>query len=136
MVSGTAFVITEIDDALPEMRERALKACTVAELDAVVAECRSNALLCLRSPDGVVIVGLEPQGDALELFIRLAVGFKHGAFSRAESSITDIARELGAQTIAFGPQRVGWRRILGDHWFRRGGEFVRAVDGQEIRPSA
>lgn len=131
VISGTDFIIVEWPEVLPLIEHRALRACTVAELDDVAAEFRTHSALCLRSPDGIVVIALQPQGEVLELFVRLAVGFRPGAFARAESSLVDIAQELTAQTIAFRPARRGWKRLLGEQWLKRGEDYVRSVHGSD-----
>jgi len=86
--------------------------------------------MCVVCDDGLAVVTLEPFGDELELFVLLAVAFKHGAFARQESALRAIARDLGAKTIAFEARRTGWARKLGPQWQRRGTlQFVRLVDG-------
>ncbi len=129
MLSGTAFVFADWDEVMPLIERRALRACTVAELDDVASECRNGGALCLRSPDGVVVVELKPQGAHLELFVRLAVGICPGAFGRAEAGLVLIAQELSAQSIAFCPSRSGWKRLLSDQWLKRGDQYVRPLHG-------
>jgi len=76
----------------------------------------------------MVVIDLRTYGDELEMFVWIAVGFRHGAFERQEPAMLTIARELGAETIAFHSRRRGWGRRLGLEWQRRGiDEFVRKV---------
>lgn len=76
----------------------------------------------------MVVVDLRPGASGLELFAWIAVAFKFGAFSRQDVALDGIARDLGADTIAFHARRRGWGRHLGPEWTRRGAdEFVRKV---------
>jgi hypothetical protein len=100
------------------------------EIGEIQAECEAKRALCLSCDDGMVVVGLEARDDRLELFVWIAVAFRHGAFMRQEAALRTIARDLGADTIAFRSRRRGWARRLGPEWARRGTEeFVRRVDG-------
>jgi hypothetical protein len=77
----------------------------------------------------MIVVDLRPYGDDLEMFVWIAIAFRHGAFERQDAAVRAIARDLGAQTIAFQTRRRGWARRLGPEWHRRGSnEFVRQVD--------
>lgn len=102
---------------------------TASEITELEAQCEDGRALCLSGPDGVVVIALQPFGLELELFVWLAVAFRHGAFQRQEPALLKIARDLGAQTLAFQTRRAGWVRRLGPQWQRRGTvEFMRYVD--------
>lgn len=130
MISGTTAFI---EDA--RMIPRAALACpgaarvaTVDELQGLVEQCEEGTALCISCDDGMAVIQLQPFGDELELFVKLAVAFRHGAFERQEASLLAIARDLGAQTLAFQTRRYGWARRLGPDWQRRGTmEFVRST---------
>lgn len=131
MIAGTAFTIQP-----PNMVAQACLAhgrqfgLSVDEIGEIQAECEANRAVCLACEDGVVVVGLEPlQDDAVEMFVWLAVAFRHGAVERQDAALRAIARDLGAEAIAFQARRRGWARRLGPEWHRRGSnEFVRSVD--------
>jgi hypothetical protein len=126
MIAGTAFT--------PEVPQMVARAClahgrqfgmSVGEIAEIQAECESERAVCLGCEDGIVVISLEPPD---ELFVWLAVAFRYGAFERQDAALQDIARDLGAETIAFQARRRGWARRLGPEWQRRGGnEFVRSV---------
>lgn len=129
MISGTTF---EIDE--PEMVDAAcrnLKAgvASPAEVAEIRAQCESGHTLCVSCEDGMFVFGAHtPDHVHLELYVWIAVAFKHGAFRRQEPALLRIARDLGADTIAFRARRRGWARRLGPEWQRRGSdEFVRQV---------
>ena len=85
--------------------------------------------MCLACEDGMVVVDLRPGAGGLELFVWVAIAFKHGAFERQDAALDSIGRDLGAQTIAFIARRKGWARRLGPEWQRRGTDgFVRRVN--------
>lgn len=128
MISGTDF---QIED--PEMVTRACaglppSVATASEIEEIRAECEAGRALCVACEDGMVVFDLRGSYDALELFVWIAVAFKHGAFERQVAALQTIARELDADTIAFQSRRRGWARRLGPEWVRRGSdEFVRPV---------
>ena len=99
-----------------------------SEIEEIEAQCALDKAACLVCDDGAVVIGLEPLGDdRFELFVWLAVAFRYGAFERQEAALQVIARDLGAEAIAFQARRKGWARRLGPEWQRRGNQFVRSV---------
>jgi len=126
--SGTKFQIVDFSHAIDLVARRHRELWPASDIEEMAAQCRAGDILCLRSHEAVIVVELKPQDDSLELWLRLGIGQAHGAFHRAEADIVSIAKDMGARTIAFGPGRRGWRKILGQHWFLRGDEFVRFVD--------
>ena len=77
----------------------------------------------------MIVLDLRPGPEGLEMFVWLAVAFKHGAFARQGPALDLIGRDLGAETIAFQARRKGWARALGPDWYRRGSyEFVRSIN--------
>jgi hypothetical protein len=129
MISGTTFTIEE-----PEFVSRACRGmrpgvATASEIAEVQAECEANRALCLACEDGMVVVNVCQGTEGLEMFVWLAVAFKHGAVARQGPALDKIGRDLGAKTIAFAARRRGWARALGPEWRRRGTcEFVRSVN--------
>jgi hypothetical protein len=105
---------------------------SVSEIAEVKAECEAERAMCLECEDGVVVVTPEALSDgSIELFVLLAVAYRHGAFERQDAALRAIARDLGADVIAFRARRRGWARVLGPEWQRRGtDEFVRTIDGR------
>lgn len=129
MISGTDFLLE--DAAMIPAVCRALRhpIATASEIEELRAQCEDGQALCLAGPDGVVVIALHVFGEEFELFVWLAVAFRHGAFQRQEAALLKIARDLGAQTLAFQTRRAGWARRLGPQWQRRGSlEFMRYVD--------
>jgi hypothetical protein len=101
---------------------------SLAEVHELKAQCEDGSAWCLLGFGGVLVVALEPAGDDLELFVKLAIGGEPDTFRRSEPHVRTIARQLGATTIAFEARRDGWGRVLGPEWQRRGSvEFVRSV---------
>ncbi len=91
------------------------------------AQCRDKKALCFYGEDGLLVVTLKPCEGKLELFILLAVASRHGAIERLEPAFLQLARDLGAHTIAFEARRKGWARRLDARWQQRGTEFMRYV---------
>ena len=102
---------------------------TRSEIDEIRAQCETNRAWCLSCPDGMVVVELRPYGNELELFIWVAVAWRHGAVKRQIAGIEKIARDLGARTVAFQSRRRGWAKRLGSQWLPRGNdEFYRVLE--------
>lgn len=131
MISDTDFIIDE-----PELVSHACarlppRVASASEIEEIQAECEAGRALCLSCEDAMIVVDLRVHGDALEMFIWVAVAFRFGAFERQVAALGKIGRELGASTIAFQSRRRGWARRLGPEWTRRGtDEFVRSTDGR------
>lgn len=130
MIADTGFRFE--DPALVAEICRHLKPGTVtsSEIAEIRAECEAERAVCLACDDGVIVIALQPYGAALEMFIWLGVALRYGAFERQGPALLALARDLGAQTIAFHARRRGWSRRLGLEWTRRGNDFVRRVDGR------
>ena len=110
------------------LRSRAPNLLSSPEIDALEAKCEAERALCLLGDDGLVVVEPQPDGDRMQMFVRLAVGFRVGAYKRQGPALLQLARDLGASTIAFGSERRGWSRYLGPDWVSRGGGvFAREV---------
>ena len=128
MISGTEFTIEDPQFVDIACRGLAPTIASTSEIAEIKAQCTLNRAMCLACPDGMVVIGLQSFGDALEVFVWLAVGFKHGAFERQDAALDLVGRDLGATTVAFRSRRRGWGRMLGPDWQRRGSdEFVRRI---------
>lgn len=98
------------------------------DLEEIRAQCDADEAICFSCDDGMLVVGLEPGPEGLELFVWLAVAFRYGAFDRQDAVLDAIGRDLGARTVAFETGRRGWARKLGPEWQRRGTRgFVRSI---------
>lgn len=129
MISGTDFCIEPANFVPRACEGLRHPVASRPELEEIRAQCAANRALCLACEDGMVVVDLRARGDALEVFVWIAVAFRHGAFERQEAALLAIARDLGAKTLAFVTRRRGWGRRLGPEWRRRGlDEFVRSVE--------
>lgn len=129
MISGTRFTIE--DAAVVEAGTRCLRhtIASPSEIEDLKAQCERESVMCIACEDGLVVFDVRYIGTELEMFVWLAVAFRHGAFQRQEPAMLKIARDLGAKTLAFQTRRAGWARRLGVQWQRRGPlEFVRSVD--------
>jgi hypothetical protein len=138
VISGTPFLIVEIDEAWPRIAH------LVAGVDPsdnagddLRRDCREGRALCLTSDDGVLVIQLMPDrsgsGD-LELFVRLAVSDGElGAIQRNDAHLDAIARELGAKRLVFHTLRSGMHRVLNPTWHVRYTAFERLVNGPESR---
>ena len=128
MISGTSFVIEDavfVSAACRGLRRGVADASEIAE---VQAQCASEHALCLSCEDGFAVVELRPQDDVLELFVWIAVAFKHGFYERQDAALDAIGRDLGATQVAFQSRRRGWGRRLALTWRKRGSdEFVRQI---------
>lgn len=128
MISGTSFTIEDAD-FVRRAAPLAGRVLTASEIEEIEAECEANRAMCLACEDGMVVVQLQALATSLELFVWLGIAFRHGAFERQVAALLAIARELGADTLAFETNRRGWARRLGPEWTRRGTTgFVRRVD--------
>lgn len=128
MIAGTDFQFQEPEFVTQVAGGLRPGVATAFEIGEIQAECEAARAHCLACADGMIVVDLRPHGADLELFVWLGVAFRHGAWERQGPALLEIARDLGARTIAFEARRRGWSRRLGPEWQRRGTrEFVRAV---------
>ena len=83
----------------------------------------------LRNDDGLLVLTIKPGHNGLRAFVILALssGKHFGAFHRNEAGAVEIARDMGARTLAFRSDRRGWSRVLGPHWWRDGDLHERRV---------
>ncbi len=97
-------------------------------LNKLLRRCEVGAAVCLASPSGVVVVTPVVVGPIIRLVVMLAVSDgSPGAFAAHEQEMLDVAREFGAQELAFETMRRGWARLLGKEWAVRDGLYVRSV---------
>lgn len=128
MISGTLFTIETPEMVTAACRGLAPTVANASEIAEIRAQCEEDRALCLACEDGMMVVDLRAGVEGLELFVWIAIAFRHGAFERQDAALDLIGRDLGAQTIAFQARRRGWARRLGPQWRRRGiDEFVRCV---------
>ena len=128
MISGTDFTIEEPEFVTRATRGMRRGVASASEIEEIQAQCASEHAMCLACEDGMVVVDLRPGIDGLELFVWLAVAFKHGFYERQDAALDAIGRDLEASTVAFQTRRRGWARRLGPEWQRRGtDEFVRRI---------
>lgn len=133
MISGTPFVITDID---AEWHRVGPVAIGVDPMDNAGEDlrrcCREGRAICLTSPDGVLVVSLEPDRyglGELELFVRLAAAWgPSGTIQRNDAHLDAIARDMGAKRIVCHAVRRGMRKAL-PGWTERYTAFERAVNG-------
>ncbi len=126
--SGTDFTIYEPEFVAQTTRKLRPGVASASELAEIQAQCEKEEALCLACEDGMIVIDLRPGPEGLEVFVWLAIAFRHGAYERQDAALLAIARDLGAQTIAFVARRRGWARRLGPEWHRRGtDEFMRRV---------
>ena len=136
MVSGTPFVITDIDADWLKIAPLVVGVDPRDNLgDELRRACREGEALCLISDDGLLVVSLQPDrygNGELELFVRLAVATgERGTLQRNDAHLDAIARELGATRLVFFTQRPGMHRVLNPEWRVRYTAFERAVNGTE-----
>lgn len=130
MVSGTPFKIEDAEMVDAACRNLHRGVATPTEVAEIRAQCESGHALCVACEDGMFVFSAYATESDLELYVWIAVAFRHGAFERQEPALLCIARDLGADTVAFRARRRGWARRLGPEWRRRGSdEFVRSVHG-------
>jgi len=126
MICGTEFVLVDFESAWARMPATG-RARIHAE---AIEEATAPNAVCLESPDGIVSIALQPDtGATMRAFVLLAIGFGNwGAFKRSEPAMVQIARDMGASSLAFGSKRAGWLRVLGPEWRRCAGNvFERGV---------
>lgn len=92
-------------------------------------EAQGPAVAHMACADGVVSVRLRPgAGGRMQAFVLMAVGTSfEGAFRRQEPAMLAIARDMGAETLAFRSPRRGWIRLVGPEWARTGDLYEREV---------
>lgn len=128
--SGTPY---EIVDAATVGRFVSVRAGELppSEIETILGEVLAGRALAFIGPEGVIVITLTPRGDSIELLVLLAVSTgAPGAFKRQEAAVCAIARDLGANAVAFKPYRRGWKRLVGPEWIMRGALFVRFLDGR------
>jgi hypothetical protein len=87
-----------------------------------------GSALCLVSDDGLLVVELQPNGNGLELFVRMVVAQgARGSIQRNDAHLDAIAREMGAKKIVFHTYRPGMSKALGPDWRVQFTSFERAV---------
>jgi hypothetical protein len=128
VISGTDFRIEDPELIGVVGRTLPAKLVSASELRDLEAECRGNEALCVACDDGMAVVDLRINSGEIEMFVRMAVAFRHGAYERQGPALAKIACDLGASVMAFESRRRGWGRRLGPEWTRRGlDEFQRRV---------
>ena len=66
------------------------------------AKCADGSAMCLQSGDGVGVVTLERLNATINLVALIALSNgKPGAFARHEADLMQLARDLGAERLAF-----------------------------------
>jgi len=123
--SGTSFALVDLEAVWP------LLPTYPEDAEEALHEWQEERALAFMDPAwGVFVLTMQPADNDghLEVFLLLAVAFQHGAFEAAEPAVLAIARDLGAEQIAFRSVRRGWSRRLGLDWTPRGTrEFTRPV---------
>lgn len=125
MIAGTNFNMVRFADAWPRFKEWAGEYITEAAVD----EARHWPNVSLVNEDGLLVLTLKPGHNGLRAFVILALSCSgvFGAVHRNEAGVVEIARDMGARTLAFRSARRGWSRVLGRHWWRDGDLYERRV---------
>ncbi|AXQ30439.1 hypothetical protein D0B54_17925 [Solimonas sp. K1W22B-7] len=92
----------------------------------VYAECRFGRAQLYRSADGFVVLKKYPREDTgrPELLLWLAHGEGGRDLLRQyQPQLIDIARAVGAATLAFRSRRRGFERLLDERWQLRAVEY-------------
>lgn len=128
MISSTDFLIEDPEFVVHASRGLRPGVASASELAEIQAQCEKQEAICVACDDGMMVIDLRPGPEGLEVFVWLAIASRYGAYERQDAALLAIARDLGAQTIAFVARRKGWARRLGPEWHRRGtDEFMRRV---------
>lgn len=140
MISGTPFLIVDIDEFWPRIGPLVLGVDPSDNAgDDLRRCCRRGEALCLLSDDGLVVVNaqLNRYGTGeVELFIRMAVSSNEaGTIQRNEAHLDAIAKDMGATRLVFQTLRPGMHKVLNPEWQVRHTVFERAVRGIESRPA-
>ena len=125
MIAGTNFNMVRFADAWPRFKEWAGEYITAEAIE----EARRWPSTALINEDGLLVLTIKPGHNGLRAFVILALssGKHFGAFHRNEAGAVEIARDMGARTLAFRSDRRGWSRVLGPHWWRDGDLHERRV---------
>lgn len=115
-VAKVAHRMSKIDDAASVMR-------------LVSRRLKNEEAIPFICDDGLLVVTLKERADGtIVAMILLGLSFgEAGAFKRQEESIMALARNAGADEVAFNPSRKGWARMLGSEWVFDGEEFIRRL---------
>ena len=130
MIAGTRFIFAPrgvreaIDRAAKKNRRLLLQDFDLGE---IIDELRDGRAFVLEHPNGIVVIELRISDNRTELFVRLAAGFRPGAFVSAEAEMISIAQDMGASVLSFIPARRGWERLLGPEWSKHGERFERLI---------
>ena len=75
-----------------------------------IEQSMARNAVCLVCPDGVVSIALEvADSGRMRALVLIAVSTRFaGAFRRNEGHVIEIARSMGAATLAFRSRRRGW----------------------------
>jgi hypothetical protein len=130
MIAGTEFVLQDFSAIWPELEPYlGLTNSSPEAIRRALRQCENGTAVCLRSPDGIVVLAIEQAGERIRVVVLLAISTGvDGAFKRREPEVLAIAKELGGTEVVFETDRKGWRKLLGAEWFmEEGGAFVRRV---------
>lgn len=131
MIAGTSFELLE--DVKPLwsrlVHRIAQTASPLHALDQAYEACHNQDALPLMCSDGLVIMTLtkSPDGTITALVLLAASFGALGAFKRQEQAMMAVARDAGAQRLAFKTDRKGWKRLLGPDWQLDGDVFSRSL---------
>lgn len=124
MIAGTNFSLVDFGSVRPAVERLAGRWIAPNVIDSAGRASRAT----LANEDGVVVVELCGDPRGMQAFVLIAASYAgSGAFRRNEAAIVEIARDMGASTLAFRSDRRGWRRALGPQWRRRGDLYERTV---------
>lgn len=131
MIAGTSFVILEdVKDVWTKLCHRIARTNSPIEVlsEAVLASENKSAVSML-CDEGLVMMTLEAHADGtISAKVLMAASFGEiGAFKRTEREMMAVAREAGADRLAFKTDRKGWKRLLGPEWRLDGETYSRSL---------
>lgn len=130
MIAGTSFNLCDVSQHWSALAGRIARTNTpVKTLDLAYKAAHKEEAVSLLCDDGLVIITLEAHADGtITAMVLLAASFGDaGAFKRQEEPMMQVARDMGAQRLAFRTDRRGWARLLGPEWRLDGEVFSRSL---------
>lgn len=128
-VANTPFHFADFDRVWPKVAQRAQRVIPSADIESARQAEHEGTAACLMCDEGLLMltVSADERGTIAYVILAVSTGLP-GAFKRHEGDMLHLAKDIGAQRIAFRTERVrAWARLLGPQWTRTDDRFEREV---------